>query len=82
MTAVDEFLAAARRGPPAALMAATSCLRPAPVATERMVAGARVVLDDWAVDRTPRSRIRLQMRGAIKLGLGSVEAMISAEGLY
>lgn len=81
MTAVEEFLTASRRGPPANPMAATSCLRPAPVATESMVAvalgtaGVRVVLAFWAVV-APSIKIRLQMIGGIKRGLGSVMAMM------
>lgn len=81
VTDVEEFLTAARRGPPAALMAATSCLRPAPFATERMevalgTAGVRVevVFDGWATD-TPSSRIRLQMTEAMERVLGAVKAM-------
>jgi hypothetical protein len=44
VTEVLEFCTAARRGPPTAEMAATSCLRPAPWATDRRVAPPTVVL--------------------------------------
>ena len=53
VTAVEELLTASSSGPPTASMAFTSCLRPAPLATERMVValGAR-----WAAIGTDALR--------------------------
>ena len=53
VTAVDEFWTAARSGPLTAPMAATSCVRPALVATERMVeAGAGAVAGGGVVPKS------------------------------